>query len=256
MESGDLKFRIETALVRGHLSQWQRQFLLDIYGRLEKHGPDIRLSEKQVDKLYEALKSARPRVQERSRPWSRRRRGPLEREARYFANRHIRTFGFALVLLVGSFIYSQVKHWPTYGTSDLASVVSDSLTPRPLARSEFTVTDGDTIRLKGREKGTRLVGFNAPESIEPRCAVEGRLGRRAKARLEELVASSKLELQMVACSCRPGTQGTNDCNYGRSCGSLFADGRDVGEVLISEGLAVPFVCGSTSCPPTPRPWCA
>jgi hypothetical protein len=25
--------------------------------------------------------------------------------------------------------------------------------------------------------------------------------------------------------------------------------------LIAEGLAVPFVCGATSCPKTPRPWC-
>ena len=25
--------------------------------------------------------------------------------------------------------------------------------------------------------------------------------------------------------------------------------------LIGEGLAVPFKCGTTSCPPTPRPWC-
>jgi hypothetical protein len=25
--------------------------------------------------------------------------------------------------------------------------------------------------------------------------------------------------------------------------------------LIEEGLAVPFVCGATHCPKTPRPWC-
>jgi hypothetical protein len=25
--------------------------------------------------------------------------------------------------------------------------------------------------------------------------------------------------------------------------------------LIEEGLAVPFVCGATRCPRTPRPWC-
>ncbi|MEI9409910.1 thermonuclease family protein [Mesorhizobium salmacidum] len=125
----------------------------------------------------------------------------------------------------------------------------------PLARSQFTITDGDTIRLDGTAKGTRLVGFNAPESIEPRCAVEADLGRRAKARLTELVASAKLELEMIPCSCPVGAEGTDHCNYGRSCGSLFANGQDVGDALISEGLAVPFICGATSCPPTPRPWC-
>jgi hypothetical protein len=26
-------------------------------------------------------------------------------------------------------------------------------------------------------------------------------------------------------------------------------------MLIEEGLAVPFVCGATHCPKTPRPWC-
>jgi hypothetical protein len=31
--------------------------------------------------------------------------------------------------------------------------------------------------------------------------------------------------------------------------------RDVGEILIGEGHAVPFVCGETRCPETPRPWC-
>lgn len=45
MELGDdLKFRIEAALVRGHLSQWQRQFLLDMRDRLVKYGPRTRLS--------------------------------------------------------------------------------------------------------------------------------------------------------------------------------------------------------------------
>jgi endonuclease YncB( thermonuclease family) len=114
--------------------------------------------------------------------------------------------------------------------------------------NDFTITDGDTIRIKGERKGTRLVGFNTPESIEPGCAAERALGLRAKARLRP-------SLERVRCSCRPGTEGTDACNYGRSRGNLRVDDRDVGEILISEGLAVPFACGATSCPPTPRPWC-
>lgn len=173
------------------------------------------------------------------------------------AARFTRAFGIALALVVGSLIYSHIEKgghisWPSM-PSFARSATGDRV---PLARSQFTVTDGDTIRLDGAAKGTRLVGFNAPESIEPRCPVEADLGRRAKARLTELVASAKLELEMIPCSCTAGTEGTDRCNYGRSCGSLFANGQDVGDVLISEGLAVPFVCGATSCPPTPRPWCA
>ncbi|MER9420307.1 thermonuclease family protein [Mesorhizobium sp. M0306] len=180
------------------------------------------------------------------------------REARYLAGRFARAFGFAAALIVGSLIYSYVTghlHIPSSSGWAFGSPEADTTTATPLTRSQFTITDGDTIRLIGAAKGTRLVGFNAPESIEPRCDAEAELGRRAKARLKELVATAKLELKMVPCSCPAGTQGTGKCNYGRSCGSLFADGQDVGDVLVSEGLAVPFACGSTSCPPTPRPWC-
>lgn len=55
MEPVDLKSRIEIALGRDHLSQWQRQFLVDIQARLVKYGPKARLSEKQRAKLFEAL---------------------------------------------------------------------------------------------------------------------------------------------------------------------------------------------------------
>lgn len=235
--------------------------------RLIKYGPRTRLSAKQWAKLYELIGAAPESINEPSQPrpyrpppspqWRpRRSRSPLAREARYLVARFTRAFGFAMALVVGSLIYSYVEKggqiaWPTmpsFARSDTGDRV-------PLARSQFSVTDGDTIRLDGTAKGTRLVGFNAPESIEPRCDAEGELGRRAKARLTELVSSANLELQMVPCSCPPGTEGTDKCNYGRSCGHLFANGQDVGDVLISEGLAVPFICGSTNCQPKPRPWC-
>jgi micrococcal nuclease len=83
----------------------------------------------------------------------------------------------------------------------------------------------------------------------------GRSVMAATRRLEELVAGGSLDFEKVACSCRPGTEGTNRCNYGRSCGTLRANGRDVGDTLIAEGHAVPFVWGATSCPRTPRPCC-
>jgi endonuclease YncB( thermonuclease family) len=120
-------------------------------------------------------------------------------------------------------------------------------------RSAISVTDGDTIRVRGRP--TRLVGFNAPESYEPRCANERDLGERAKARLKEIVAKGNLTFVRIACSCPPGTEGSQACNFGRACGSLSSNGTDIGDILVSEGLAVPFHCGRTSCPRLPRPWC-
>ncbi|WP_245496003.1 thermonuclease family protein [Rhizobium leguminosarum] len=117
------------------------------------------------------------------------------------------------------------------------------------------MTDGDTVHVVGDATGTRLVGFNTPEKFSPQCEYERQLGERASSRLRELVAHGSARLTKVACACAPGTEGTKKCNHGRYCGTLLVDGKDVGSILISEGLAVPFVCGRTSCPPTPRPWC-
>jgi endonuclease YncB( thermonuclease family) len=123
----------------------------------------------------------------------------------------------------------------------------------PIAAGAAQVVDGDTIRVRGQI--VRLVGFNTPESgIDARCEGERNLAARATSRLRALVAGGGLDLQIVRCSCRPGTEGTQRCNYGRACGVLKARGRDVGATLITEGLARPYVCGPTSCPPR-APWC-
>jgi endonuclease YncB( thermonuclease family) len=115
------------------------------------------------------------------------------------------------------------------------------------------VTDGDTIRIEGER--VRLVGFNAPETFKAACAKERELGDDATRRLKTLLANEPADFAKVPCACPPGTEGTDLCNYGRRCGILRAAGRDVGAILISEGLAVPYQCGATSCPPAPRPWC-
>ena len=126
---------------------------------------------------------------------------------------------------------------------------------QPVSSTDIRVVDGDTIALSGLRQHVRLVGFNAPETRNAGCEAEAQLGQRAKQRLQVLVDTGSLELTFIARSCPPGTEGTQRCNHGRRCGILRAEGRDVGSVLMSEGLAVPFQCGKVSCPPTPRPWC-
>ena len=125
----------------------------------------------------------------------------------------------------------------------------------PISSDEIRVIDGDTIRLHQQRPDVRLVGFNAPETRRAQCESERALDDRATALLRDLVRFSKLDFEYVACACPPGSEGTPSCNYGRRCGILKADGRDVSAILISEKLAVPFVCGQTRCPPTPKPWC-
>jgi endonuclease YncB( thermonuclease family) len=118
------------------------------------------------------------------------------------------------------------------------------------------IVDGDTISLNDGRPNVRLVGFNAPETgSRARCPAERQRGEAASNRLRELVRNGRSEFQQVACSCPSGTEGTNACNFGRRCGTLRVNGVDVGSTLIGEGLAVRFVCGATSCPTLPRPWC-
>jgi endonuclease YncB( thermonuclease family) len=125
----------------------------------------------------------------------------------------------------------------------------------PITPGEISVLDGDTIRVHRERPDVRLVGFNAPETRRAQCYAEEQLGARAARRLRERVLSGDLDFRYVACSCPPGTAGTPACNHGRACGTLRANGRDVGDILIEEHLAVAFRCSAMRCPTTPRPWC-
>lgn len=123
----------------------------------------------------------------------------------------------------------------------------------PIAPGAIDVVDGDTIRAHGRS--VRLVGFDAPESgLRAQCETERALAAKATFRLRQLVSAGGLDLELIPCACRHGTEGTPLCNYGRACGALTAAGKDVGAILISEGLARRYVCGRTSCPRR-EPWC-
>ena len=137
-----------------------------------------------------------------------------------------------------------------------AAVVQSPSQGRTIRANDVRVIDGDTVDIRGQDANVRLVGFNAPETWRPQCDAERAVGRRATARLGQLVrGAGVIEFRRVACSCRAGTEGTDQCNFGRQCGSLFVDGVDVGATLIGEGLAVPYRCGQTSCPPRPQAWC-
>lgn len=160
---------------------------------------------------------------------------------------------YGLVLLCALAGFVSVQAWPhviaAFKPADAQSAsVSTSISVR--------VIDGDTISLDDGRANVRLVGFNAPETgSRARCETERQKGEAAKQRLRELVEGGRLDFRQVACSCPPGTEGTEACNFGRRCGILNVDDRDVGASLVAEGLAVRFVCGPTACPALPRPWC-
>ena len=131
---------------------------------------------------------------------------------------------------------------------------TSNFTPTPVIVSgQISVVDGDTVRSGGY--AYRLVGFDTPEKgVLARCKSERHLAETATQRLEQLLQSKLVELQRVRCSCRQGTEGTRECNYGRRCAILKVDGQDVGPILIREGLAHLYVCGDTHCPRR-QSWC-
>jgi hypothetical protein len=107
------------------------------------------------------------------------------------------------------------------------------------------VLDCDTIRIDETKPDHRLVGFNAPETRRAKTEHERNLGAVATTRLREIVRGGNLDYSKVECSCKPGTASTQWCNFGRFCGVLKSNGVDGGQIPISEGLAVTFVCGAT-----------
>lgn len=139
----DLEEKIDAALNGGRLSAWQTTFLMDMKDRFERYGPKTRLSDKQTNKLYEIIGSARvmgkplPRQQPR-RPRQRRKGGVLEREARWFARRMVRSIVLVAVLVAGVGAYSLFQDNP-------ASFTGGQSSTKTVAGHQFTVTDGDKI---------------------------------------------------------------------------------------------------------------
>ncbi|MGO7353899.1 thermonuclease family protein [Rhizobium ruizarguesonis] len=255
--TGNLRQHIETTLLRQNLTAWQRTFLTDIHARLERSGGQARLSNKQWRKIFEIL--GRPNnvialplpvaTSRQSRHQTKKLFGP------HFGRAGRRLRWRLRNLAIGFLVVAAVAAGQQVFDFGRAQFQSTPVALRASQTQEFTVTDGDTVHVVGDAAGTRLVGFNSPEKFSPQCEYERGLGERASLRLKELVTKGNARLTKVACACAPGTEGTHKCNYGRYCGVLRVDGKDVGSILISEGLAVPFACGRTSCPPTPRPWC-
>jgi len=123
----------------------------------------------------------------------------------------------------------------------------------PINANDISVVDGDTIDVQGSRY--RMVGYDTPEISTPRRKVsagERGLAIIAKERFSELLQSGPLDLTEVRCACSESTIGTKKCNYGRKCGVLSLKGKNIGETLIAEELALPFVCSPTRCPRMPN----
>lgn len=107
--------------------------------------------------------------------------------------------------------------------------------------SPIETIDGDTIDAGGQR--IRIANIDAPELGHAQCDAEKRLGTVAKRRLASLLEQGTVTLI-------PGDpkDGRTKDRHGRLLGTLSVDGQDIGEILITEGLARPWT-GKR------QPWC-
>lgn len=100
------------------------------------------------------------------------------------------------------------------------------------------IVDGDILRSGGVR--IRIADIGTPENKQPRCAAESALGEHATVRLLKQVNASPFQMQ--------AWQKDDEDKYGRKLRVLVRDGRSIGDVLVSEGLARTWT-GKR------RPWC-
>jgi micrococcal nuclease len=99
------------------------------------------------------------------------------------------------------------------------------------------VVDGDTLYYRGTK--IRIADIDTPETHEPRCAAEAKLGATATRRLQTLLNAGPFRLEDI----------DRDADkYGRKLRVVTRDGESLGETLVSENLARWYKGGR-------RPWC-
>lgn len=99
------------------------------------------------------------------------------------------------------------------------------------------VVDGDTFWIGGQK--VRIADIDAPETHDYRCRSELELGERAARRLQQLLNSGAVTMTSID---------RDRDSYGRLLRNVRVGGQDVGEALVSDGLARWYRGGR-------RPWC-
>lgn len=93
----------------------------------------------------------------------------------------------------------------------------------------YFAVDGDTLLHRGSGQRYRIANIDTPEiGRSARCAAERRLGETARRRVRDHLAAAR--------ALRVEPTGRTD-DYGRIVARVVIDGRDLGTMLIAEGVA-------------------
>jgi endonuclease YncB( thermonuclease family) len=113
------------------------------------------------------------------------------------------------------------------GRSDSSRIVPEGI--ETVDGRTLVVLNGDTLSVPGKDR-IRLFNIDAPATVDFRCERELILGLKAKQRLVELVRSGLVSIER-----------RDKDPYRRTLGYVrLGDGRDVGRVLLAEGLVAPY----------------
>ena len=139
------------------------------------------------------------------------------------------------------------RGWTLFGTAPIGvvAVYAASATDTEAASFVFChnnggtncVVDGDTIWYRGTK--IRIADIDTPETHQPKCPAEAKLGAAATRRMLQLVNAGPFTLQSI----------NRDVDrYGRKLRILTRDGKSLGDILVEEGLARYYKGGR-------RSWC-
>jgi len=96
------------------------------------------------------------------------------------------------------------------------------------------VVDGDTIKvlIKNKEEMVRLIGIDAPETVDPKMPIQC-FGKEASGKAEEMLSGKTVTLESDS------TQGERD-KYGRLLCYVFLNNLSFNKFMISEGYAYEY----------------
>lgn len=236
----DLTERIDAALTSGSLNAWQTTFLTDIKDRFARYGTGTRLSDKQVNKIYEILGSQRPLSQRGAAVGGKVVRLKRQRrETSTVQRRQRQTLVSSILILLGLGFGALAGYLaldlPTNPLGGLSAIIQQVVADDSKAIvGRASVIDGDTLEIHGTR--IRLHGIDAPES-DQLCSVgrkKSRCGQKSA-----LALADKIGSRTVSCDPRDVDR------YNRVVAVCSAGGEDLNAWMVASGWAIAYRYYST-----------